>query len=134
MGRPPIYTDEKLDQLALSLKEWTLHCAANNEFGLLGDWCFKEAFNPMYFTRYAEKHAGFKEAYEWAKSWQEHIVSRGALKQTLNARFAQFFLSCNHDWRTKDASEDKLALLANDFGKYLEHMDNLKREGEDESQ
>ena len=118
-GRPPIYTDEVLTGLAHSLLEWTEDLAAKREFGLIGDWCFDNGFNPKYFGRYAEKHEEFREAYEYAKSWQEHIVARNALKQTVNARFAQFFLGCQHDWKTKDPSEDRLMHLGNQFGKYL---------------
>lgn len=118
VGRPRIYTDEKLSELAESLREWVLVLAQKQKFGMLGDWCFREGFNPKYFKHYSEQHEEFKEAYEWAKSWQEHIVARGALTQTLNARFAQFFLGCCHEWRTKD-SEDNTT-LANEFGKYLE--------------
>ncbi len=117
-GRPPKYTDEVLSRLAKSLKEWAANLAKKEKFGMLGDWCFDNDFDPKYFKRYADKHDEFKEAYEWAKAWQEHIVAKGALTQKLNARFAQFFLGCAHDWKTKDATDDKL--LRSDFNKYLE--------------
>jgi hypothetical protein len=117
-GRPRIYTEERLSELAESLTLWVKEQVASKKFAMLGDWCFQVGFNPRYFTRYAEQHEGFKEAYEWAKAWQEHAVSKGALNQSLNARFAQFFLGCQHEWRTKDQSDDRV--LRNEFGKYLD--------------
>ena len=129
-GRPPIYTDEYLDILAVSLIEWVNNLAENDEFGLLSDWCFKNHFNPKYFSRYTVKHQAFKEAHSWAREWQEHIVAKGALTQKLNARFAQFFLGCNHNWRTKDPNEDKMSQLRSEFRNYLD----LMKEDDDEEE
>jgi hypothetical protein len=64
-------------------------------------------FYPKNFQRYAEQNENFRLAYEWAKQWQEHQVSKGALTDKLNARFAQFFLGCNHKWSTTEEQEHK---------------------------
>jgi len=125
-GRPKKYTDEVLSELAKSLREWVKNLADKNKFDMLKRWCFDNDFNPKYFARYAEVNEEFKEAYEWAKEWQEYIISYGALNQSLNARFAQFFLGCNHNWKTKEAGDDRLGVLANDFGRFLEYMDSQK--------
>lgn len=116
-GRPRIYTPERLSELAQSLYDWVAVLSMRAEFGILGDWCFANGFNPKYFGRYAEQNEEFKEAYDWAKAYQEHIVAKGALKGTVNPRFAQFFLAYRHDWLPK-ADEDQ-KVLANEFGKYL---------------
>ena len=133
-GRPPDYDDRDLDILAQSLNDWVNYLAANEEFGLLGDWCFKNEFNPKYFSRYTPKHEKFREAYQRAKSYQEHAVTKGALTQKLNPRFAQFFLGCQHHWRTKDAQEDKLGQLRNEFGKYLDIIKSEAKHIEEEAE
>lgn len=117
LGRPRIYTSGRLSVLAQSLLDWVAGLSKRGEMGILGDWCFENGFNPKYFGRYAEQHEEFKEAYEWAKEYQQHTVVKGALKGGVNARFAQFFLSCCHDWEPKGDKDDKV--LANEFGKYL---------------
>ncbi len=121
-GRPKIYDDFALNDLARSLKQWVKDHSKEHKFGMLKLWCFENDFNPKYFKRYAEKNQDFKEAYEWAKEWQEYIVAHGAMTGTLNSRFCQFFLGCMHDWRTKEPNEDKLGTLRNEFGKYLDLM------------
>lgn len=131
-GRPKKYTDDNLDHLAKSLKEWTKSHSSKNKFGMLKKWCFDNDFHPKHFKRYIEKHEEFREAYELAKEWQEYIICHGALNQTLNARFAQFFLGCNHGWKTKDASSEALNTLHNDFGKFLDYMDSHKKEVDDD--
>lgn len=105
---PYIYTDEHLDSLAESLYEWVNdNIESNDQQFLLRDWCFAVGFHYANFSRYIAKNAKFKEAYNWAKAWQEHQVSKGALMNTLNPRFATFFLGCNHNWRMKEKEADK---------------------------
>ena len=125
-GRPRYYTQEVLDYLAESLFLWVEDHAKNRKFGMLGDWCFDNHFDVKYFKRYCEQNENFKEAYEYAKSWQEHIVSRQALTGALNPRFAQFFLGCCHKWRSTDVDDSRFALLGNDYGRFLDHMESLK--------
>lgn len=105
IGRPRIYTPDLLDKLAKHLEEWVKsNIETDNKLFLLGDWCFEVGFNMSYFHLYTSENENFKHAYEWAKQWQEHQVSKGALTNKLNPRFAQFFLSCNHKWRTVEES------------------------------
>lgn len=135
MGRKKKFTDEVLDELAKSLEAWVDSNIGKKDFVMLGDWCFQNGFNPKYFRNHIDKHQGFKEAYEWAKAWQEHCIAKGALKQTLNAKFAQFFLGCNHEWRTKEATDERISQLGNDFGKFIEYMNSQKmkkKEAEEE--
>jgi hypothetical protein len=104
-GRPPKYTNEILDGLADSLNAWVDEAIQNKKNFLLGDWCFENDFLPQNFYRYADKNESFGRAYQRAKAWQEHMITKGALFGKLNPKFAQFFLGCNHDWRTKEVIE-----------------------------
>ena len=107
VGRPLKYTPEVLDDLALKLRQWVKDCRRKDELALLSEWAFDHDFSPFYFKRYVEKHEGFKEAYLYAKAWQEHQVAKGGLTKKLDPRFSQFFLGCQHGWRSKDDVEDK---------------------------
>ncbi|MFI5384037.1 MAG: hypothetical protein ACHQXK_07385 [Methanosarcina thermophila] len=118
------YTDEVLETLANSLMTWARANAKMGNFCLLGDWCFANDFNPKYFSRYIEKHEEFKDAYEYAKAWQEHCVAKGALEGDLDSGFSKFFMACNHNWRTQDVSDAQQA-LGNEFTKFNANMDIL---------
>ncbi len=101
-GRPKKYTEEYLDHLAQDLLHYIEeNRGSNREIFMLNDWCLSSGFPKWHFSRYTKQNGNFKEAYEWAKSWQEHQISKGALLGTVNSGFAQFFLSCNHHWRSK---------------------------------
>lgn len=106
-GRPRLYTAEKLSELAKSLTEWVDAARKRNKFVLLSDWCFKEHFPPFHFAENIARSEEFKEAYLWAKAWQEHAVSTGALNKGLDARFSQFFLAVNHGWSLDKDRENK---------------------------
>lgn len=106
-GRPRIYTDDKLAQLAYSLYEWVEAARKKNKFVLLSDWCFKEKFSPTHFAENIARSLEFKEAYLWAKAWQEHAIASGALSKSLDARFSQFFLAVNHGWSLNKDQENK---------------------------
>ena len=127
-GRPRIYTPEKLDELAESLIEWVSeNIESKDKQFLLGDWCFSVGFYPKNFSRYAEQHENFRLAYEWAKAWQEHQVSKGALTEKLNPRFAQFFLGCNHKWSTNEEQEHKEEKAKSHLQEVSEQLHALKR-------
>lgn len=128
-GRPLKYTDEVLDKLALSLIAWVKECRRKDEFRLLSEWCFDNDFSPFYFKRYTEKNDNFREAYEWAKAFQEHQVAKGGLSKKFDPRFSQFFLGCQHGWRSKDDAEQQKRDLRNDFVKFIDH---IKADEEDE--
>lgn len=133
--RPKTYTDEYLDDLALSLKDWVLECYENDEFRMLYEWCQENDFHPQNFTRYTVNHEGFKEAYHWAKAWQEFQVVKGALTKKVDPRFAQFYLGCQHNWRSKDDPDAQKRDLRNDFVKFIDYVkgvENKEEEDEDE--
>lgn len=131
-GRPLKYTDEVLDKLAISLVKWVKECRRKDELFLLHEWCFDNDFQPFYFKRYTDKHEGFREAYEWAKSFQEFQIAKGGLNKKLDPRFSQFFLGCQHGWRSKDDAEQQKRDLRNDFVKFLDHIKDDSEDGDDE--
>lgn len=127
VGRPKKYTDDVLDKLALSLRKWVKECRHKDELFLMHEWCFDNDFQIYYFGRYIDKHEGFREAYEWAKSFQEFQIAKGGLNKKLDARFSQFFLGCQHGWRSKDDADQQQRSFRNDFAKFLDVV-----KGEDE--
>lgn len=135
-GRPRIYTPELLDDLAENLIDWVAeNINAKEKQFLLGDWCFAVGFHRGNFQRYAEQNANFKKAYEWAKQWQEHQVSKGALMNTLNPRFSQFFLGCNHKWSTQEEpilKEDKAKSRLQEVTESLQALQKKLEEPEDD--
>ena len=130
VGKVSKFTDEVLDTLAASLVKWVKDCKKKDEFKLLSEWCFENDYSPFYFKRHTVKHDGFRDAYEWAKAYQEYQVARGGLNKKFDPRFSQFFLGCQHGWRSKDSEDaQKKNDLRNDFVKFLDH---IKDEEEDE--
>lgn len=129
-GKPSKYTEEVLDGLAISLKKWVDKCRKDDEFRLLSEWCFDNDFSPFYFKRYTEKHDSFREAYEWAKAFQEFQVAKGGLSKKFDPRFSQFFLGCQHGWRSKDDAEQQKRDLRNDFVKFIDHIKGEEEEDE----
>lgn len=104
-GRPRIYTEEKLNELAESLSNWVEEAVQSKSHFLLADWCFENGFIPNNIPRYTKQSENFNEAYLKAKAWQEHMITKGALFGKLNPRFAQFMLSCHYDWKPKEVVE-----------------------------
>jgi len=62
-GRPRVYTEERLNELADSLNAWVDEAIQTKSHFLLGDWCFENNFLPQAFPRYVEQHEDFKDAY-----------------------------------------------------------------------
>jgi|SRR5271170_6611541 len=116
------YTEEVLDKLAISLKKWVKDCYEKDQLCLLAEWCFVSNFHPGYFKRYTSVHDKFREAHAWAKAFQEFQVAKGALTKNLDPRFSQFFLGCQHGWRSKDDAEAQKRDLRNDFSKFLSYI------------
>lgn len=109
-GRPRLYTEEKLSELAKSLIKWIEEAQKKNKMVFLSEWCFKERFPPFHFAENLARSEEFKEAFLWAKAWQEHKVSSGAIIKEFDARFSQFFLAVNHGWtldRDRENKEEK---------------------------
>lgn len=131
-GRPRIYTPELLDALAEDLIDWVArNITAEEKQFLLGDWCFSVGFHKGNFKRYAEQNENFKRAYEWAKQWQEHQVTKGALNNTLNPRFSQFFLGCNHKWSTQEEPEHEEAKAKSRLEEVSQQLKILQRQAEE---
>jgi len=93
----------------------------------LGDWCFATGFLPYYFSRLRERSIDLDEAYLRAKSWQAHNISKGALYNKLNARFASLWLANHHKeegWTLFNNSSEKSETLP----AHIEELNqNMKR-------
>lgn len=136
-GRTPIYDEECLDKLAEHLFEWITQHKKTNKFALLSEWCFEVGVNPRRFAAFSEKSAKFKEAYEWAKAYQEFIISHGALQKQLEPRFSQFFLAVNHNWliqKDTDTREEKQKSNLEKMSNYLHNEGEEDEEREEETQ
>lgn len=103
------YTDEVLNRLAKSLKNWAREGLEQGEFRLMSEWCLKNDFPKQNFSRYIAKHKKFNDAYNYAKDYQEYVVSRGGLTKKLDSHMCQFFLSCICKWRKEDDPKNEEA-------------------------
>ncbi len=115
------WSPEKLKEVADSLNAWVDKAIESKEDFLLGDWCFHSGlgFLPSYFARYCERSTELDNAYNRAKEWQEHNISKGALFNKLNSKFASLWLSHTHGWKI-NSSDDTLKKLDSEFCQYLE--------------
>ena len=120
------YTAEKLNELARSLKSWIDGLAKRSEFGMLGDWAFRNDFSPKNFKRYADKSIAFNDAYQYAKEYQEFIISRGALTKDLDSKFSVFFLCSNHSWKVNGDGVSEG--VRDSFSEFVHYM-NTKNKG-----
>jgi hypothetical protein len=106
-GRPRTWTEEKLEALAEDLYDWVDEARKKDKLLLLTEWCFDVGIHPQSVPRYMSYSEKFKEAYNWARAWQEQIVAKGALQKKFDARFSQFFLAVNHGWTLDKDRENK---------------------------
>ena len=88
-----------LEELADKLTQWVKENIKNQQYYLLGDFAFMNDLRPGQLIQFARKSPEFKEAYLYAKEWQEHIITKSALQGQVSARFAQWHLGCNHGWK-----------------------------------
>jgi hypothetical protein len=101
---------EDLEDLADSLVRWVNENVRSERNFTLGAFAFWHGIRPGQLIVYARRHEGFKEAYLLAKEFQEHMVTHGALHGTINSRFAQFHLGCNHGWKMAGVEDPGQAL------------------------
>ncbi len=123
------WTYERLQNVAEKLNEWVDKSIDEKTDFLLGDFCFesKLGFLPSYFARYCERCLDLDKAYNRAKEWQEHNISKGALHNKLNGKFASLWLSHAHGWKinsgeeiTKKADSDMATFTKLESERYLE--------------
>ena len=97
------WTSEKLREAAKSLNEWLDRNIAEKKQFLLGDWAFESGYPNWLLAHYCEMSLDLDEAYQRAKAWQEHMISKGALYNKLNGKFAAMWLSNFHGWKTNES-------------------------------
>lgn len=130
-GRPREWTEEKLDGLAENLYAWVEQARKKGKFILLSDWFFEVGLFPQSLPRYIAVSLKFKEAHQWAKAWQEHIISKGALQKTLDSKFSQFFLAVNHGWSLDKERENREQKQKSNLEKVSDAIHSSEDEDED---
>ncbi len=120
------WSPEKLKEAAASLDKWVDKAIKNDDDFLLGDWCFRSGlgFLPQSFGRYLDRSPELEAAYNRAKQWQEHKMSKGALHNQLNSKFASMWLSHAHGWKV-NANEEETKKLTGDMGEFMELQKQL---------
>jgi hypothetical protein len=118
LGRPRLYTDAKLKQLADELDKWSK--SDKNYF--LGDFALKHGFNRQRLSEFAKQSPYFSDALKRAKQHQENILFKGALTGKFDKTMAIFALKNVAGWRDKQEIEQELhpSSIAALFG----HIDN----------
>ena len=128
-GRPKKWTSECLDELADSLDAWLDAALETKKEFWWQDWCFEVGTIPEKMATFAREHPRFRKSYERAKSWQAHIVQKGALHKKFSEGFSKFFLINRYpdQWRDKastDAAITPEALIH--YKAVLEQMEKLQ--------
>jgi hypothetical protein len=121
------WTEEKLDSLAEDLISWVDENVDKKKEFLFGDWCFKHKICPPFLNKMVEKSEKMKAAHEYAKGWQEHMIVKGALYKKLDPGFSKFVLLCTHGWKENQGQMNQEEAFKNDFSKFNENMQALKK-------
>ena len=131
-SKPWIYDDSSLEMDAQSLRDWVDENVSNKKDFLLKDWCFYNNIPPNHLAEFAKRNKSFREAVEYAKEWQAHMICKGALFKKLDPSFAKFMLTCVHHWKDNANEEDAKKALASDFAKFNENMEVLRSQQRNE--
>ena len=91
-GRPPIYTEEFINNQADMLIEWLKD--DNNIF--FKDFLLDQHILPENMALWADKNERFSVAYQYAKHKQESKLKKGALNKGYDVGFTKFLLVNNH--------------------------------------
>lgn len=102
-GRPVVWTEERLEELANHLENSIEECRRTNKPFWWKDWAFEVDILPPRVAQYAKLNDKLMSAYMKASALQEWQVSKGALYKKFSSNFAQFFLSNMHaeNWRVR---------------------------------
>jgi hypothetical protein len=98
MPKPRVWTEDKLDEVAEALDAWLDRSIKSQKEFLIGDFCFKSdlGFLPSYFYKYRAYSVKLDDAYNRAKEWQAHCISKGILYNKLNQKFGSHWLNIFH--------------------------------------
>lgn len=120
-GRPPKWTSGCLDELASSLDAWIDQAVKTNKEFWWQDWAFQVGTNPKKISEFADRHPRFRESYERAREWQQHIVQKGALIKKLSEGFSKFFLINRYSDEWKSDKSDETRTPPKDKSNDIEH-------------
>jgi hypothetical protein len=103
VGRPTIWTEEKVLQLGEELYSWMLESGQNVWFETFlyerGD------IYPQFISEMCEKYDKFSELIKKVKKLQEAKIINGALSNNLNTAMSIFLLKNHHNYKDKIDSE-----------------------------
>lgn len=94
-GRPPDYTKEYGDQLAIELEKWMI---ASEDNIFLSRFALDNDFNDMQISALCKISKSFLNAVNKCKKKQELVLIQKSLKNKYNWGFAKFLLINNHGY------------------------------------
>lgn len=94
-GRPPYWTDERIEEEAEALEEW-LKVKGNYYFY---EFIYLRDLQEDYPSRWAKKNERFNKAYRKARIKQQLVIGKNALAKNFDSGFSKWFLQCNYKWK-----------------------------------
>lgn len=87
-GRSPIYTEERINEEAIALREWIKQ---PRNLWLKG-FAYERGYSPQRMPEFAEKNKMFAESLEFAKDEQERKFIHGAWSKEMDMTFVKHFM------------------------------------------
>src|SRR5260221_5138371 len=94
-GRPPFWTDEKIEKEAEALLLWL----DEKPNFLFLEFCYERGLRKEWPSRFAKKNQKFEQAYSKARLKQETVVIKNGLFKMFDSSLTRWFLSCNYKWK-----------------------------------
>ena len=112
-GRPPEWTDERIEAEADAFLEWM----KKPESCWYQEFCLERGYLPDYLHRWAKKNEKFKRVYELSQIWQHARLVNGGLNNKYNASITKLVLANTVGWTDKQQvsgdAENPLSVLLN---------------------
>lgn len=94
-GRPPKWTDERIEEEARALEEWL----KEEQNFLFMEFCYFRKIGPEWPSRLAKKNEKFMQAYEQARLKQQIVMIKNGLFKQFDSSLSKWFLQCNYKWK-----------------------------------
>lgn len=113
MGRPKIYTEERIREEADALLQWIKLPTSN----YIGVFAAERGYNRARLAEFANSNEYFSVAYQEAIQWQENKFCQNALDKTWDPGFTTRVMSrvCRPEWRNswdkENQSDNNLELV-----------------------